>query len=138
MTNYVACYVLYLCMLFVPSISDTIIENVQMLTTNPEPQSDSAAAVVGGVLSGIILAILLVLFLLVIMLVLQRRTKGSAPVAGVMVESGVPVDSGVNLTSIEELKPKDNIIETSDSIEKLNDNNPLETATTTTDKMDIL
>ena len=125
-------------MLFVPSISDTIIENVQMLTTNPEPQSDSAAAVVGGVLSGIILAILLVLFLLVIMLVLQRRTKGSAPVAGVMVESGVPVDSGVNLTSIEELKPKDNIIETSDSIEKLNDNNPLETATTTTDKMDIL
>ena len=116
---------------FVPS--DTI---ASVQTTNPEPQlnsSDSAAAVVGGVLSGIILAILVVLFMLVIILVVQRRTKGSAPVAGI--EVGLPVDNGVNLTSVQELKPEENI-QASDSLEKLNDNNSLETAATTTDKMD--
>lgn len=119
---------------FVPS--DTI---ASAQTTNPEPQldrADSAAAVVGGVLSGIILAILVVLFMLVVTLVVQRRTKGSAPVAGVEVESGDPVDNGVNLMSVQQLKPEENNIQASDSIEKLNDNNSLETAAPTTDKMD--
>lgn len=109
-----------------------------MQTTNPEPQldsADSAAAVVGGVLSGIILAILVVLFMLVITLVVQWRTKGSAPVAGVDAESGLPVGNGVSLTSVHELKPETNI-QSSDSIEKLNDNNSLETTATTADKMD--
>ena len=119
------------CFIAVPACfisSDTIVSTE---TTNPEQQLDSAAAVVGGVLSGIILAILVVLFMLVIMLVVQRRTKGSASVAGVEVESGVPA---VNLTSVQELKPEESI-QAGDSIEKLNDSS-LEIAATTTDKMD--
>lgn len=103
-------------------------------TTNPEPDVDSAAAIVGGVLSGLILAILAVLFFLVIMLVIKERSKGGAPVSGVLGGNGVPIENGVQLTNVEP-KPEASM-QTSNSIEKLNDD-LLDTPTaSTTDKMD--